>query len=111
IVRLVWRRCATIKSTRERMEGIGSEPRLPQTLGDGRLVSAGVKLYIDGSGGARAAWRYDEWNKDRTGTDTGNKGYPANGESYPAIYKQQVMMLTEAGINVCTHAGVHTACG
>jgi len=103
-VTVLWRGGATIESTRQAMEWIRSEPRLPQTLGDGRLVSAGVKLYIDGSGGARTAWMYDDWNKDLTGADTGNKGYPANGESYPAIYKQQVMMLTEAGINVGTHA-------
>ena len=103
-VTVLWRGGATIESARQAMEWIRSEPRLPQTLGDGRLVSAGVKLYIDGSGGARTAWMYDDWNKDLTGTDTGNKGYPANGESYPAIYKQQVMMLTEAGINVGTHA-------
>jgi len=103
-VTALWRGGATIESTRQAMEWIRSEPRLPQTLGDGRLVSAGVKLYIDGSGGARTAWMYDDWNKDLTGADTGNKGYPANGESYPAIYKQQVMMLTEAGINVGTHA-------
>jgi len=103
-VTALWRGGATIESTRQAMEWIRSEPRLPQTLGDGRLVSAGVKLYIDGSGGARTAWMYDDWNKDLAGTDTGNKGYPANGESYPAIYKQQVMMLTEAGINVGTHA-------
>ena len=103
-VTVLWRGGATIESTRQAMEWIRSEPRLPQTLGDGRLVSAGVKLYIDGSGGARTAWMYDDWNKDLTGTDTGNKGYPANGESYPAIYKEQVMMLTEAGINVGTHA-------
>ena len=103
-VTVLWRGGATIESTRQAMEWIRSEPRLPQTLGDGRLVSAGVKLYIDGSGGARTAWMYDDWNKDLAGTDTGNKGYPANGESYPAIYKQQVMMLTEAGINVGTHA-------
>jgi len=103
-VTVLWRGGATIESTRQAMESIRSAPRLPETLGDGRLVSAGVKLYIDGSGGARTAWMYDDWNKDLTGTDTGNKGYPANGESYPAIYKQQVMMLTEAGINVGTHA-------
>ena len=103
-VTALWRGGATIESARQAMEWIRSEPRLPQTLGDGRLVSAGVKLYIDGSGGARTARMYDDWNKDLTGTDTGNKGYPANGESYPAIYKQQVMMLTEAGINVGTHA-------
>ena len=31
---------------------------------------------MDGSGGARTAWLYDDWNKDFTGTDAGNKGYP-----------------------------------
>jgi predicted amidohydrolase YtcJ len=67
-------------------------------------VSGGVKLYIDGSGGARTAWMYDDWNKDLTGVDTGNKGYPANGDAYPAIYTQQVEMLTAAGISVGTHA-------
>src|SRR5215203_4120599 len=71
---------------------------------DRRLVSAGAKLYIDGSGGARTAWMHDDWNKDLTGVDTGNKGYPANGESYPEVFKQQVRLLTEAGIHVGAHA-------
>jgi predicted amidohydrolase YtcJ len=103
-VAVLWRGGATIESTRQAIASIGGAPRLPETLGDGRLVSAGVKLYIDGSGGARTAWLYDDWNKDLTGTDTGNKGYPANGENYPAIYRQQVMLLTEAGIHIGTHA-------
>ena len=98
----LWRGGATIESVQQAIASIKSVPRLPQTLGDGRLVSGGVKLYIDGSGGARTAWMYDDWNKDLTGTDTGNKGYPANSESYPGIYKQQVNLLTETA-----YAGTH----
>jgi predicted amidohydrolase YtcJ len=103
-VTALWRGGGTIQSTQQAMAWIAAAPKLPATLGDGRLVSGGVKLYIDGSGGARTAWMYDDWNKDLTGTDTGNKGYPANGDAYPPIYKQQVEMLTAAGISVGTHA-------
>ncbi len=103
-VSALWRGGATVQSAQQAMAWINAAPKLPATVGDGRLVSAGVKLYIDGSGGARTAWMYDDWNKDLTGVDTGNKGYPANGEQYPEIYKQQIMMLTEAGIHVGTHA-------
>jgi predicted amidohydrolase YtcJ len=100
----LWRGGATIQSTQQAMAAIAAAPRLPSSLGNGRLLSGGVKLYIDGSGGARTAWMHDDWNKDLTGIDTGNKGYPANGPDYPQIYKQQVAMLTEAGIHIGTHA-------
>ena len=103
-VAALWRGGATIDSVRQAMGSIAAAPRLPATLGNGRLVSAGVKLYADGSGGARTAWMYDDWNKELTGTDTGNKGYPANNQDYPAVYKQQVSMLTGAGMHVGTHA-------
>jgi hypothetical protein len=103
-VAALWRGGATIDSVRQAMTSIEAAPRLPTTLGDGRLVSAGVKLYADGSGGARTAWMYDDWNKELTGTDTGNTGYPANNHDYPAVYKQQVSMLTGAGMHVGTHA-------
>jgi len=103
-VTALWRGGATVQSAQQAMASIAAAPKLPASLGDGRLVSGGVKLYIDGSGGARTAWMYDDWNKDLTGVDTGNKGYPANGEAYPAIYTQQVEMLTAAGIHVGTHA-------
>jgi hypothetical protein len=103
-VAVLWRGGNTVESARQAINSINATTKLPATLGDGRLVSAGVKLYIDGSGGARTAWMYDDWNRERTGIDTGNKGYPANGEAYPAIYRQQVNLLTEAGIHVGTHA-------
>ena len=111
-VAVLWRGGSTMESAQQarasiEKQALASPKRSdggPATLGDGRLVSAGVKLYIDGSGGARTAWMYDDWNKDLSGVDTGNKGYPANGDSYPALFKQQVMMLTEAGIHVGAHA-------
>jgi predicted amidohydrolase YtcJ len=101
-VAVLWRGGATLASAQQARESIEKNPRTP--LGDGRLLSAGVKLYIDGSGGARTAWMHDDWNKDLTGVDTANKGYPANGENYPEIFKQQVKMLTAAGIHVGAHA-------
>ena len=103
-VAALWRGGATIESVKQVMTSIAAAPKLPATLGEGRLISAGVKLFADGSGGARTAWMYDDWNKELTSTDTGNKGYPANGPEYPAIYKQQIAMLTEAGIHAGTHA-------
>ena len=101
-VAVLWRGGGTLASAQQAKESIEKNPRRP--LGDGRLVSAGVKLYIDGSGGARTAWMYDDWNKDLTGVDAGNRGYPANGEGYPEIFKQQVKMFTAAGMHVGAHA-------
>ena len=60
--------------------GAGARPeaaRGRRLAGDGMLISGGVKMYMDGSGGARTAWMHDEWNKDFTGRDTGNTGYPS----------------------------------
>jgi hypothetical protein len=77
---VLWRGGATLASAQQAGESIEKNPRTP--LGDGRLLSAGVKLYIDGSGGARTAWMHDDRNNGLHEVDTGNKGYPANGESY-----------------------------
>ena len=76
-------------------------PRPPQSLGDARLLSAGVKLYMDGSGGARTGWMHQDWNKDYNGTDTGNPGYPTTD---PEVFRRQVRLLHNAGIHVSTHA-------
>jgi len=48
-----------------------------ETTGDDQLISGGIKIFADGSGGARTAWLWDNWNKNRTGIDEGNSGYPA----------------------------------
>jgi predicted amidohydrolase YtcJ len=76
-------------------------PRPPSSLGDGMLLSGGVKMFMDGSGGARTAWMYDDWNREFTGRDTGNRGYPS---TPPDDYRQIVAALHEAGVHVSTHA-------
>jgi hypothetical protein len=100
-VSAIWAGGRTVESARQTRDRLLALPRPPQSLGDGRLLSAGVKLYMDGSGGARTGWMYQDWNKDYQGTDTGNPGYPTTD---PDIYRQQVRLLHDAGIHVSTHA-------
>lgn len=79
---------------------VQANPRQADNAG-GMLISGGVKMYMDGSGGARTAWMYQDWNKDLTGIDTGNKGYPSTD---PDAYRQIVTELHNAGVHVSTHA-------
>lgn len=88
---------AAAMATKARVLGL---PRPPQMAAP-NLVSCGVKIYMDGSGGARTAWMYDDWNVRRTEVDTGNKGYPALD---PALYRQIVHLYHDAGIHIATHA-------
>jgi hypothetical protein len=66
-----------------------------------RLSAIGVKLFSDGSGGARTAWMWQDWNRERTNIDSGNAGYPAYD---PAIIRRQIRMVHDAGIHVSVHA-------
>ena len=72
-----------------------------ETTGDDHLIAGGVKLYIDGSGGARTAWLYDDWNKDFTGIDAGNRGYPA---SNPDTVRMLIRLYHGAGMHVSVHS-------
>jgi len=96
----LWRE-RSVESIKEAIARLEQLPRPPASLGDGRLLSGGVKLAIDGSGGARTAWMYDDWNKDFTEKDAGNKGYPT---FPPDEYREGVTLLHDAGIHVSTHA-------
>ena len=80
---------------------IGSFTKPYESTGDDHLVSGGIKLYIDGSGGARTGWMYDDWNKESTGIDTGNKGYPT---SSPDSIRALIKIFHNAGL----HIGVHS---
>jgi hypothetical protein len=91
----------SLESVKQAIPRLATLPRPPASLGDGRLLSGGVKLAIDGSGGARTAWMYDDWSKDFTGTDTGNQGYPVFN---PEEYREAVKLLHDAGVHVSTHA-------
>ncbi|MEZ5286201.1 MAG: amidohydrolase [Vicinamibacterales bacterium] len=81
-----------------RVQGIG---RTPTVFGDGLLTSGGVKMYMDGSGGARTAWMYDDWSRNSSERDEGNTGYPS---TPPDEYREIVSALHQAGIHVSTHA-------
>lgn len=97
----LWYGGSKLEQTRQVLSRILTLPKPRSPQADELLISGGVKLYMDGSGGARTAWVYDDWNKNYTGTDTGNRGYPT---TEPEIYRQQVRMLHDAGIHVSTHA-------
>ena len=98
---VLWGAGATLASARAALESIAAQPRPPASLGDGRLLSCGAKIFMDGSGGARTAWVYQDWNKDRTQIDRGNTGYPLVD---PQVYREQVRLFHEAGVHVGTHA-------
>jgi predicted amidohydrolase YtcJ len=100
-VTAIWMGGRTLESARQIRDKLLAMPHAPEEIGDGRLISGGVKLYIDGSGGARTAWMYQDWNKDFKGTDTGNVGYPTTD---PDVYRAQVKLLHDAGLHVSTHA-------
>jgi len=74
---VLWYAGTTLDSARNALREIQAQPLPPQSLGDGRLLSCGAKIYMDGSGGARTAWLYKDWNKNSTDVDAGNSGLPS----------------------------------
>ena len=96
----LWRGGWTLASARAALAQASALPKPPDSF-DGKLLSGGVKFFLDGSGGARTAWMYDDWNKNSTGKDTGNKGYPTTD---PEVYRAQAKMFHDAGFHVSTHA-------
>jgi predicted amidohydrolase YtcJ len=97
----LWSGGRSVDATRELVARIEQLPHPPSTVGDGRLISGGVKMYMDGSGGARTAWMYADWNKNSTETDKGNAGYPT---TPPDQYRESVLLMHNAGLHVATHA-------
>ena len=102
---VLWHAGSTMDSARKALAEIESVPRLPSTLGD-RLLSCGVKMYMDGSGGARTGWVYDDWlrngtTSDLTSSGAGNRGYP---QIDPAVYQDMVRLFHHKGVPVGTHA-------
>ena len=97
----LWLGGRSMESGRQTMAALSKLPKPPQSFGDGMLIAGGIKMYIDGSGGGRTGWLYKDWNKESTGTDTGNAGYPV---VEPDVYRQMVEMFHNAGLHVGTHA-------
>ena len=80
---------------------VQANPRQRGLDAGGMLVSGGVKMFMDGSGGARTAWMHQDWNKNLKEIDKGNVGYPS---TEPNAYRQIVTELHNAGVHVSTHA-------
>jgi predicted amidohydrolase YtcJ len=103
---VLWHAGSNMESARKALAEINSVPRLPATLGGDRLLSCGVKMYMDGSGGARTGWVYDDWLRNGTTPDTtssgvGNRGYT---QIDPAVYQEMVRLFHTNGVPVGTHA-------
>ncbi|MFO1465364.1 MAG: amidohydrolase family protein [Steroidobacteraceae bacterium] len=98
---VLWSAGRTLATARAALAQVQAAPRPPASLGEDRLLSCGVKIYMDGSGGARTAWLYQDWNRDSTGMDKGNTGYPSTD---PQVYRQMVKLFHEAGVPMGTHA-------
>jgi hypothetical protein len=96
----LWHSDPTLESARLLVTKATNEPRAPAAAAP-NLVFCGIKMYMDGSGGARTAWMYEDWHKNSTELDAGNKGYPVTD---PAIYRQNVKLFYDAGLPVATHA-------
>jgi len=103
---VLWDAGATVDSARHALSQINAVPRLPAALGNDHLLSCGAKIYMDGSGGARTGWVYDDWLRnaktpDVTSSGAGNKGYP---QTDPTVYRDMVRLLHQNGVPVGTHA-------
>jgi predicted amidohydrolase YtcJ len=97
----LWLGGITTEGARALIARHGADTKPYQSTGDDRLIAGGVKMYIDGSGGARTAWLYDEWNRGRTEIDRGNRGYPTTD---PDTLRAIIRMYHDAGLHVSTHA-------
>ena len=103
---VLWHAGTTMESARKALDEINSVPRLPASLGGDRLLSCGVKIYMDGSGGARTGWVYDGWLRngktvDVTSKGESNRGYPLTD---PTVYQEMVRLFQQNGVPVGTHA-------
>jgi len=97
----LWSGARRVEDSAEVLARVQAHPKPATSVGDGVLISGGVKMFMDGSGGARTAWMHEEWNKNFTDKDAGNYGYPA---TPPDAYRRIVTDLHNAGVHVSTHA-------
>jgi len=103
---VLWDAGITMQSAQHALDLVNSVPRLPASLGDSRLLSCGVKIFMDGSGGARTGWVYDTWLRNGKTPDIAldekpNLGYP---HFDPATYQHMVLLFQKASVPIGTHA-------
>lgn len=98
---VLWISPKNLDDARKLVSLIAPFGRAADGAGDDRLVSGGIKIFSDGSGGARTAWMSQDWNRDGTGIDAGNRGYPALD---PAVMRELIFLYHDAGLHIGTHA-------
>jgi predicted amidohydrolase YtcJ len=103
---VLWHAGSTLESARKALAEIKAVPRVSESLGDDRLLSCGVKIYMDGSGGARTGWVYEDWLLNGTRPDVASSGVPNRGypQVDPAVYQEMVRLFHREGVPVGTHA-------
>lgn len=97
----LWRVPDTLDDARDLLREIKPITRPEQQDGSSLVVSAGVKIYVDGSGTARTAWVYDDWNRDYSDTDEGNTGLTYIETD---VLLDQIRLFHDADIHIGTHA-------
>jgi predicted amidohydrolase YtcJ len=98
---VLWRAGPSLEDARHLAERVGSFTMPYVSTGDDHLISGGIKIMLDGSGGARTAWLYEDWNRDFDERDVGNRGYPVID---PEVFREQVLLFHDAGLHVGVHA-------
>ena len=96
----LWYGGRSLDEARQLIAKRGSMLQRDSARGD-HLIPGGVKLYADGSGGARTAWMYEDWNLDYHGKDEGNRGYP---NIDPDLLREMIGMYHDAGLHMGIHA-------
>jgi len=97
----LWRSRGSLEFAESLIDRVAPFTKPYISTGDDHLISGGIKLFIDGSGGARTAWLHDDWNKESTDVDTGNHGYPT---TEPEVLREQVQMYHDAGLHMSIHS-------
>jgi predicted amidohydrolase YtcJ len=97
----LWRSPETLNEAQELARRIAPFSKPMVSTGNDRLISGGIKIFADGSGGARTAWVWKDWNRERTGLDEGNRGYPAIDAT---LLRDLIMLYHDAGLHVGVHA-------
>jgi predicted amidohydrolase YtcJ len=97
----LWRSPQNMDDARSLIREILHFTKPYESTGDDQLISGGIKIFADGSGGARTAWLWDNWNKSRTGLDEGNSGYPAFDAD---TIRNLIFLYHQNGLHMGVHA-------
>ena len=90
----LWSGARRLEDSAQVLARVNANPRLPASLGDGVLFSGGVKMFMDGSGGARTAWM------QTTGTRTTRRRTP----EIPAIRRCHLTHIARSSPRCTTPA-------